>query len=181
MRRRGSRSRTARDALGEGAVVDEHLGVGVVEQVAQLVREVAVVHVHRHGAQLHRREGGLEELVAVVEVHRHLRAAADAVRRERRGQPRGALVEITIRNALLPVDERHLLREAVGDGFPQAGQIHVGLLLAVGSDSVRIGQESQTPRISPGRLLKPFRKTRGQARKSYNFSEILPEIGYDPG
>ena len=53
---------------------EQRLGVGVVEEVDELVLEVPVVHVHRDAAHLERRVQALEVLVAVVEVRRDLGA-----------------------------------------------------------------------------------------------------------
>ena len=66
----------------ELAVEHDRLGVGVVEQVLQLVFDVPVVHVDRHRAQLVRREHRLDVLDAVHEVDGHVIAGADAVRGE---------------------------------------------------------------------------------------------------
>ena len=52
----GSRSRTAADPVAERRVEDHDLAVGVLEQVVQLVVEVAVVDVDRHGPLLERGE-----------------------------------------------------------------------------------------------------------------------------
>ena len=107
-RRRGERlvvgDRTDRGAVGAGAVVDRdqvaqqrqrlaHRGdarrelrvvherdeIGVVEEVAQLGLDVAVVHVDRHRAQLVRGEDRLDELVAVEAVDADVVARPDAL------------------------------------------------------------------------------------------------------
>ena len=67
---------------------EQRFGVGVVEQVDELVFEVAVVHVHRDAAHLERRVHALDVLVAVVEVRRDLGARLES--RPRRDRPRGA-------------------------------------------------------------------------------------------
>ena len=76
----------------ELAVEHDRLGVGVVEEVAQLVLDVAVVHVDRHRAELERGEHALEVLDAVVEVERDVVAGADAEPGEVVREPVGALV-----------------------------------------------------------------------------------------
>ena len=76
----------SRDAVAERGVEHERLGVGVVEQVPQLLVEVAVVDVDRHAADLERGVLGLEVLVAVVEVEADLRVRAEAGGDQRRGQ-----------------------------------------------------------------------------------------------
>jgi hypothetical protein len=50
-------------------VEHQRLGVGVLEQIGQLVVELALVDVDRDAADLHRREVGLALLGRVVEVH----------------------------------------------------------------------------------------------------------------
>jgi hypothetical protein len=59
-------------------VEEEHLGVGVVEQVDQLVLEVAPVRIDGNGALLECGEADLEILGAVVEVLRDLGVRPDA-------------------------------------------------------------------------------------------------------
>ena len=62
------------DAVAERRVEDDRLGVGVVEEVPQLVVEVAVVDVDGHAAHLEHAELRLHELVRVVHEERDLGA-----------------------------------------------------------------------------------------------------------
>ena len=66
------------DPIAEARVEAEDLGVGVVEQVEQLVVGVAVVHVDRHASHLERRVLRGDVLDAVVEVERDLRVGLQA-------------------------------------------------------------------------------------------------------
>ena len=59
------------DRRGERSVEHDRTGVGVVPQVEQLVRGVAVVRVHRSEGALEGGEGRLHVLRAVVEILRH--------------------------------------------------------------------------------------------------------------
>ena len=84
------------DTVAQRAVVHEHLGVGVVDELHELVAEVAEVDVGRHRPQLRQREQQLHVLGAVVQEQRDLGVVAHAVRRParspaaRRGpRPRG--------------------------------------------------------------------------------------------
>ena len=74
----GSRCDDPGDSIAERRVEHQGLGVGVVEQVPQLVVEVAVVDVDRHAAHLERSVLRLEVLVAVVQVQPDLGVVARA-------------------------------------------------------------------------------------------------------
>ena len=67
----------------------DHDGVGVVEDVARLVGDVAVVDVDRDGAGLVRAEHRLDPLGAVPGVDRDLVARLDAVLEEMMGEAVG--------------------------------------------------------------------------------------------
>ena len=100
------------DRRGERPVEDEHLGVGVLEQVGELGVEVAVVHVHVHGPGLQPAVHRLEELVAVVEVERDLRIGLEPQRAERRGEPGRPVVEVAPRAPGRALHERRPSRAA---------------------------------------------------------------------
>ena len=74
------------DAGRELAVVDDGLEVGVVEEVAQLVLDVAEVHVHRDGPDLVGGEHRLDPLDAVRAVDADVVAGLDALRRSGGGR-----------------------------------------------------------------------------------------------
>ena len=65
LRAAGATARTASIRGAELAVEDQRLEVGVVEQVAQLLLDVPVVHVHRHGPDLVGGQRALDPLDAV--------------------------------------------------------------------------------------------------------------------
>jgi hypothetical protein len=111
------------DSLGELPVEQQHLGVGVVEEVGELVVEIAVVDVHMDRARLERGELGLEVLVRVVEVEADLGVGSDAELGKRRGQASRALVELPPRDPPLALDERGAVGRDVGDRFPDIGQV----------------------------------------------------------
>ena len=67
-----------RDVRPELGLEDERDEVGVVEQVAQLVDDVAVVDVDRHGARLEAAEHRLDPLGAVERVDADVLARLDA-------------------------------------------------------------------------------------------------------
>ncbi len=105
------------DVGGQRAVEDEHLGVGVLEQIGELVLEVPVVHVHVHRPGLQRPVHGLQELVAVVQVERDFRARLDAVRGESRREPRRSLVEGLPRVSPVALHDRGAVRQGVTHRF----------------------------------------------------------------
>ena len=115
----------------EPAVHDDGRGAGVVEQVAQLLGDVAVVDVERRDPGLERSRASLEVLVAVVEVDGQVVLAATRVRRARRARcgtpspwptsssPAGRVRSVTSRPGQPAVPEHQALgvgRDA-GDGF----------------------------------------------------------------
>jgi len=103
--------------------VHDRLEVGVGEEVAELVLDVAVVDVDGNRAQLERGEHALEVLVAVVHPQTHVVARPDAARRERVGQPGRPLVELPIREADVAEHDRLALGHRVGDRFEQVGEV----------------------------------------------------------
>ena len=104
-----------RDARRELRVVHERDEIGVVEEVAQLGLDVAVVHVHRDGAQLVGREDRLDERVAVQAVDADVVAGPDALGREVVREPVGPLLELRVRAGLVGDDQRDPIGDAVDD------------------------------------------------------------------
>ena len=100
------------DPRRELRVVHEHDEIGVVEQVAQLGFDVAVVDVHRDRAQLVGREDRLDERVAVEPVDADVVARADALRRKVMREPVRPLLELRVRPRLVGDDQR----DPIGDG-----------------------------------------------------------------
>ena len=111
-------------------MVHDRLHVGVVEQVAQLVLHVAVVHVHRDGADLERREHALEVLDRVVEVERDVVARPDALVREVVGETVHPLVDGRIGETAFTADQRLGVGDGVGHPLPQVREVefHVSLV-----------------------------------------------------
>ena len=109
----------------EVGFVHHGLQVGVGEEVAQLVLDVAVVHVHRHRAQLERGEHAFEVLVAVVEPEADVVAGADAVRGEHMRQPGRALVEVAVGEAHVAEHDRLAVGHGVGHRFEEIGEVEL--------------------------------------------------------
>ncbi len=111
------------DLLAEVTVEQQRLGVGVVEEVGELVLEVPVVHVRGNGAQLERRIDALAVLVAVVEVRGDLRVLSEPGGRQRRRETRGPIVELAPGHAPVALHERDAFGEHVRDRFPHVGEV----------------------------------------------------------
>ena len=114
---------------GEVGLVHHRLEVGVGEQIAQLVLDVAVVHVDRHRAQLERGEHALEVLVAVVHPQADVVGRPDAVPGERMGEPGRPLVELPVGEAYVAVHDRLPVRHGVGDRLEQVGEVERRLVV----------------------------------------------------
>ena len=84
--RPGERCGGPRRAVLEVGLGEHNFQIGVVEQVRQLLVDVAEVHVHRHRAELVRRQRGLDVLVAVVEMTADVIALADSQREPARAR-----------------------------------------------------------------------------------------------
>ena len=82
------------DVLAQAAVEEERLGVGVVEEVDELLLEVPVVDVDGHRAQLERAEQAFDVLVGVVEVRRDLRVGSETGGAGRGREAGRAVVEL---------------------------------------------------------------------------------------
>ena len=109
----------------ERTVKHDHLGVGVLEEVRELVRGVAVVHVGGDGPQLEGGEQRLEVLVRVIEIERDLRVGPQAERTEGPRQPRRPLVELPPGAPPLALDERRVVRDRVGHGLEHRPEVPV--------------------------------------------------------
>ena len=105
---------------------DDRLGVGVVEEVVDLVGAVAEVRVDRHERALERGDHGLEVLGPVVQVARHLRLVPEAGRDEVGGQRVGAPLELAPRDDPVAVDLARPVRDGGGVGFVDVGEVPVG-------------------------------------------------------
>ena len=97
--------------------------IGVVEEVAELGLDVAVVDVDRDGPDLPRREHRLDPLGAVVGVDPHVIADPDPTGREVVGQPSRAFVELAVGEAAVVGDDGLTVRGDIGDGFEQVCEV----------------------------------------------------------
>ena len=100
--------------------------VGVVEQVRELGADVPVVHVHRHRAELLRREERLEVLGRVHAHDRDLVVGPDAGVAQHAREPRRPIVELGERQPALAADDRDPIGPELGDGAPRARKGTVG-------------------------------------------------------
>ena len=114
-----ARRHRARDGAGELVVVDDRGGVGVVEQVGELLVDVAVVDVHRHAAEQLRREERLEILGRVDQLDGDLVAGPQPVVVEGVGERTGAGRELAERRSPRAADDREPLGRQLGDRRPR--------------------------------------------------------------
>ncbi len=104
-------------------LVDRGHDVGVVEEVDELVGDVAIVHVDGDGPQLVGREHRLDVLNAVVRVDRDVIALADTVRGEVVGQPIGPRVQLRERDRAITTDQRGPVGNNVAGVLGEISQI----------------------------------------------------------
>jgi hypothetical protein len=103
-------------------VVDEDLGVGVVDEDGQLVPQVPEVDVGGHRPQLRQREQALHVLGAVVEVQRDVRVATDPEARKPGGETRRPVLDLPIRDATVTLHDRRGVGDGVGHQLPDGGK-----------------------------------------------------------
>ena len=113
------------DARGVAGLEHHCFGIGVVEQIDQLVGLVAVVHVDRAAADLERCVLRFEILGAVVQVSAHFRINAQAVGAVHGGQPSRPVIEVTPSAHLAVADHGGLLANGVRNGLPGRGEVKV--------------------------------------------------------
>jgi hypothetical protein len=142
------------DPGGEAAVVDQRLEIRVVEQVAELVLDVAIVHVDRDGAQLVGAEHALDELDAVEGVDPDVIAGADPDRGQVVGEPVRALLELGVGPPLVAADQRLPVGREVDDALDQIGDVpfHAGTLRE------RRGRAGQAPAVAGSRAIRAPRR-----------------------
>ncbi len=108
---------------GQGPLEDQDVEVGVVDHVAELGGDVAIVDVHRYRPRLVAADHGLGPLGPVVGEDADVGAGGNTRGGQVMGEPVGPLVELAVGEAFGP---RHQ-RQAVGDGvdhhFEQIGQV----------------------------------------------------------
>jgi hypothetical protein len=110
-------------ALAERRVVDEHLGLAVVEQVAQLGVEVPVVDVDRDGAVLERAVLGDQVLRRVVQVQADGGPVPESEGPESAREPGSLLVELGVADATITLDDGIDVGRRVGDLLPHRGEV----------------------------------------------------------
>ena len=112
----------ARDPVAEARVEDQHLHVGVVEQVAQLVVEVAVVDVDRDAAHLDR---GVVRSRTRCSCRGRARPSSPAQAGVEEGlrETRRLLVVLAPRHSLVSVDQRGPVTDLVGDLLPDVREV----------------------------------------------------------
>jgi hypothetical protein len=115
------------DAIAEGPVVHEHLGVGVHEQGGELTGFVAEVHVRRERSQLRAREQTLEVLGTVVEVEGDVVAGSDTGGLQRARELRGSPLEIPPGDAAVALHHRGRIGDRARHRLPDRGEAVVQL------------------------------------------------------
>ncbi len=111
------------DAGPELLAVDEADQIGVVEEVAQLLLDVAVVDVDGHGADLEDGEHRLHPLDAVGRVDADVLARLDAVGGEVVGEAVGPLLELAEGADIVAADEGGLVGDDVGGVLEEIGEV----------------------------------------------------------
>ncbi len=113
------------DHRTELGLVHDCREIGIVEQVAQLLFDVAVVHVDRRDARFEAADHRLEPFGAVVRIDADPRSRFDAGRTEMVRETRGALVELCERQPAVAGNERETVRHVTGNQLEKIGQVHL--------------------------------------------------------
>ncbi len=106
------------DAIAERTVVHEHLGVGVVDQLHELVAEIAEVDVGRDRPELRQCEEQLHVLRGVVQEERDLRVLPHPVRGERGRETRRPVLHVAVRDPPLALHDGRRVGSGVGHPLP---------------------------------------------------------------
>jgi len=112
-----------KDPLGVLGLVHHPHQVGVGEEVAQLLGDIAVVHVDGDSADLVGRQRGLHILEAVGQIEADVLIRSHALFDEPVGQPVGALLELGIGALGATTAQGDAIGHLVGYCFPQVGQV----------------------------------------------------------
>ena len=104
-------------------VEEDRLRVAVVDEIGELVFDIAVVDVAVRRAALHRGELGLDVLVPVVERDRHVVARADADGFEARRDSRRAVVELGPAARDIAGMDREPVAVPIGNDFPGGREV----------------------------------------------------------
>ena len=103
----------------------DRLGVGVVEEVGDLLRAVPVVGVDRHHAGLERGDERLQVLDAVVQVAGDLRLVAEPGGHEVGGEGAGPPIELAPRDDPVALHLARPVGDPGGDGLVDVGEVPV--------------------------------------------------------
>ena len=112
-----------RDAGRELGLVHHRHGVGVVEEVDELLLDVPVVDVDRDRPQLVGGEHRLDELDAVVRVDRDVVALADALGGQVVGQAVRPLLQLGVGLLALAADQRRPIGHRVDRVLDEVGEV----------------------------------------------------------
>ena len=148
---------------GERSVEDHRHRVGVVPEVRQLLRAVAVIGVDRHEAGLEGGEERLHVLRAVVQVVRDLVLQSHAAGQKGGGERVGALVQLGPREAARALHLGWAVAACVGDLLPEVGEGELGHRPRAGID--RVPTPASRP-VGPCRPTPPGRDRRRADRRT---------------
>ena len=117
------------DSFTKTAVEDDGNRVGIVEQVLELLGDVAVVHVDRYSPQLQQRDKSLDPLATVVGIDGDVVADPDATRGEVVSQLVRARLELGVgdfHRGRSRQDQRHAIRDRVDGELDHVGDVEAG-------------------------------------------------------
>ena len=141
------------DAVEVGPVVDEGDQVGVVEQVGQLVFDVAEVDVDRHTAHFERRHHGDQPLDGVLGVDADVVAGADALGEQVIGHFVGLGVELGEGQRGVAAHHRRPVGHRVDGAFEQVGDVEPHrAVLAPNQNTVSFFGRGRSRHPGPNRL-----------------------------
>ena len=115
----------ALDAVSEGALDEERLQVGVVEEVTELFVDVAVVDVDPHGTDLEDRPEDLRPLDGVVGVDPNVVTGLNPEVGEGVAELVRAGLELGVGSSLAPGNERSSLGESIDGLFEEISEVEV--------------------------------------------------------
>ena len=114
------------DPVGQRIVEEERFDVGILEQIGELVVEVAVVHVHRDSSALERGVLRGQVLVRVVEEQSDFLIGADLVRLQEPGDAGCSIVVLAPDHPLGTVHYCVGVAECIGHRLEHRGEMQLG-------------------------------------------------------